>query len=68
MEKFANFLFLLWIGLAIACFVGAFFITPTWVKVISVVFGILNMAIIMSWTRASIQAIKENNKKEKEEI
>ena len=41
--------------LAVAAFVGAFFITAPVVKVISVVFGIMNIAIVLSWVSASIK-------------
>lgn len=55
MNKSGKFLFLLWMLLAVAAFVGAFFITAPVVKVISVVFGIMNIAIVLSWVSASIK-------------
>lgn len=48
--------------LAIACFIGAFYVTPAFVRVIGVLFGIVNLMVIMSWGFATIQAIIEKNK------
>lgn len=58
-------LFGLWMILAIACFVGAFFTTPLFVKIIGVIFGIINMSVIISWAiafRVARKAYKNNNK------
>ena len=65
MSKLSKILFGLWIVLAIAAFVGAFFATPAIVRTLGIIFGILNMTLIMSWTASLIQAKKEY-KKQKE--
>lgn len=68
MSKLAKVLFAVWMILAIASFVGAFWATPAIVRTLGIIFGVLNLTIIMSWVSALIQAKKENNKvKELEE-
>lgn len=62
MSKLSKVLFVIWMVLAIACFIGAFYVTPAFVRVIGVLFGIVNLMIIMSWGLATIQAIIEKNK------
>lgn len=62
MSKLSKFLFVLWIVLAIAAFVGAFWATPAIVRTLGIIFGVLNLTIIMSWVSAIIQARKESRK------
>lgn len=66
MERLSNFLFALWMILAIVAFVCGFFVNPLLPKIISLVFGGLNMVIILSWITGTIQARKELNNKNKE--
>ena len=62
MSKLSKFLFVLWIVLAIAAFVGAFWIAQPVLRGISIAFGIINMMIVMSWISATVKTIKENKK------
>ena len=55
-------MFALWVILAIAMFVGAFYTPVMWIKVIGLVFGGLNSLIILSWTVTAIQDIIMNKK------
>lgn len=55
-------MFVIWVMLAIACFVGAFFTPVGWIKLIGLVFGGMNAFIILSWTITAIQDIVKNNK------
>ena len=67
MDKLSKVLFIIWMVLAVASFVAAFFVPVFWVKAISVSFGIVNMAIVLSWISATIQAKKEYNKEKTKE-
>lgn len=65
MSRFSRVLFGLWIVLAVAAFIGAFFTPIIWIKVINVVFGGLNSLVILSWGLAAIQAKLEYRKHQK---
>ena len=65
MTKMSKIMFALWIFLALAAFVGAFFTPVMWIKVINVVFGGLNSLVILSWVLAAIQAKLEYRKHQK---
>ena len=65
MDKLSKVLFVLWIVLAIAAFIGAFWATPTIVRTLSIIFGIINMMIIMSWVSALIREKREIKKQQK---
>ena len=67
MSRFSRVLFGLWIVLAVAAFIGAFFTPVIWIKVINVVFGGLNSLVILSWGLAAIQAMIENKRLKIEE-
>lgn len=67
MDKLSTVLFVLWIVLAIAAFVGAFWIAQPVLKGVSIAFGIINMMIVMSWISATVKAIRENKKQKKME-
>ena len=60
MNKMTKILFAMWIILAIACFVGAFFIPVVWIKVLGLVFGAENMMIILAWVIGVVQGMVEN--------
>lgn len=62
MNKFSTIMFVIWVMLAIACFVGAFFTPVMWIKLIGLVFGGMNAFIILSWTITAIQDILKNKK------
>jgi preprotein translocase subunit SecF len=62
MTKTSKILFIIWIMLAIACFVGAFFTPVVWAKVIGLVFGGMNSLIILTWILTAIQGVIENKK------
>ena len=64
MDKLSKVLFVLWIVLAIAAFIGAFWATPAIVRTLGIIFGVLNLTIIMSWVSAIIQARKESRKRQ----
>lgn len=53
---------MMWMVLALVCFIAGFFIPIMFVKVINLVFGGLNMLIILSWVIATIQGKMEYNK------
>ena len=55
-------MFVIWVMLAIACFVGTFFVPVMWIKLIGLVFGSMNVFIILSWTMTAIQDILKNKK------
>jgi membrane protein implicated in regulation of membrane protease activity len=65
MDKLSKVLFVLWTVLAIAAFIGAFWATPTIVRTLSIIFGIINMMIIMSWVSALIREKREIKKQQK---
>lgn len=65
MSKLSKVLFALWIVLAIVCFVCAFFTMPVFVRALGIIFGILNLSIIMSWGTAVLAARKEYKKQKK---
>ena len=67
MDKLSKVLFVLWIVLAIASFVGAFWIVQPVLRGVSVAFGIVNMMIVLSWISATIKAAKENKKQKEKE-
>ena len=67
MDKLSKFLFVLWIVLAIAAFIGAFWATPAIVRTLSIIFGIINMMIIMSWVSALIREKREIKKQKEKE-
>ena len=54
-------MFGVWILLAIVSFVASFW-APIFFKVIGLVFGGMNMLIILSWTIAVLQARKDYHK------
>ena len=62
MNKFSTIMFVIWVMLDIACFVGAFFTPVMWIKLIGLVFGGMNAFIILSWTITAIQGILESKK------
>lgn len=62
MNKMTKILFAMWIILAIACFVGAFFIPVVWIKVLGLVFGAENMMIILAWVIGVVQGMVENKR------
>jgi len=66
MDKTSKWLFLIWAVLAIAAFVGAFFTSPIWVKLIGFLFGAENIMILLSWIIAVIQGRKEYQKQTKD--
>lgn len=54
--------------LAVVVFVGAFFIVaPLFFMIVNLVFGVLNLSIILCWISATIEAKKEYKKKQLEE-
>ena len=67
MDKLSKVLFVLWIVLAIASFVGAFWIVQPVLRGVSIAFGIVNMMIVLSWISATIKAAKENKNQKKME-
>ena len=67
MDKLSKVLFVLWIVLAIASFVGAFWIVQPVLRGVSVAFGVINMMIVMSWISATVKAVRENKKQKKME-
>jgi len=67
MDKLSKVLFVLWIVLAIASFVGAFWIVQPVLRGVSIAFGIVNMMIVLSWISATIKAAKENKKQKEKE-
>ena len=64
MNKLGTILFVLWMVLAIAAFIGAFWVTSPIVRTLGIIFGVMNLTIIMSWISASIKAMKEGKEKE----
>ena len=62
MNKMTKILFAMWIILAIACLVGAFFIPVGWIKVLGLVFGAENMMIILAWVIGVVQGMVENKR------
>lgn len=67
MSMQSKILFGLWMILAIACFIGAFFTSPLIVKIFGVIFGIINLCVIMSWliaVRVSRREYKRDKKME----
>ena len=67
MDKLSKALFVLWIVLAIASFVGAFWIVQPVLRGVAIAFGIVNMMIVFSWISATIKAAKENKNQKKME-
>ena len=65
MDKMTVTLFLIWVFLAIANFVAAFFVPVVLVKVLGIIFGIENSLIILAWTISTIQAKRELRKHQK---
>lgn len=53
---------ILWAVLALVAFIASFWIPVLWVKIIQLVFGGLNMLVVLSWVISSIQARKEYKK------
>lgn len=51
--------------MALAAFISAFFIPVIWVKIVNLVFGGVNMLVILSWLISVIQAKKEFQKQKK---
>lgn len=45
----------LWIILAITSFIGAFFVTPIFMKIVGIIFGVENLLIILSLGISLIQ-------------
>ena len=62
MNKMTKILFAMWLILAIACFVGAFFTPVIWIKVLGLVFGAENMMIILAWIIGMVQGMVENKR------
>ena len=57
-----------WGLMALVAFISAFFIPVIWVKIVNLVFGGVNMLVILSWLISVIQAKREYKKlKEMEE-
>lgn len=54
-----------WGLMALAAFISAFFIPVIWVKIVNLVFGGVNMLVILSWVISVIQAKKEFQKQKK---
>lgn len=67
MDTVSKILFGLWIVLAITGFVMSFWIAQPVVRVVTIIFGILNMLVVMSWFSALIKARKEARKLKKTE-
>ena len=59
MDRITKIMFGLWIVLAIAAFVGAFWASPAIVRGLGIGFGILNLTIIMGWVSVLIKEKKE---------
>lgn len=65
MDKFGKIAFMVWMVLAIACFVASFW-APIVIKVLGIVFGSLNLMIIGSWVitffqeRRAIRKLKKD--------
>lgn len=64
MDKLTKILFLVWCGLAIASFVGSFFV-PLIPKIIGIVFGSYNLIIMGVWLASIIQGRREYRKQMK---
>lgn len=57
-----------WGLMALVAFISAFFIPVIWVKIVNLVFGGVNMLVILTWVISVIQAKREYKKiKEMEE-
>lgn len=65
MDKTSKVLFIVWIILAIANFVGAFFVPVWWVKTLGIIFGVENSLIILSLLTTQIQALKARKEMKK---
>lgn len=55
-----------WGLMALVAFISAFFIPVIWVKIVNLVFGGVNMLVILSWLISVIQAKKEFRKNQKD--
>ena len=66
MDKLSKVLFVLWIVLAIAAFIGAFWATPTIVRTLSIIFGIINMGCPCKAKKKAPQPQKTEEPKDKE--
>lgn len=56
-----------WGLMALVAFISAFFIPVIWVKIVNLVFGGVNMLVILSWVISVIQAKREYKKIKKME-
>lgn len=56
----------IWVVLALAAFVGAFFTEPLWVAIIGWLFGSMNGGIMLSLVEALIESRKEYKKQKAE--
>ena len=66
MDKMTKVLFIIWAILAVASFVAGFY-APMLIRIIEVVFGIFNIAILIAWASSSIKELKEHRNKMKME-
>ena len=70
MDKMSKILFILWMVLAVASFVAAWF-APLWIAIIGWVFGAMNITIILAWASATIRGVievKNNEQKTGENV
>ena len=58
---------ILWGILALAAFISAFFIPVLWVKIVSLLFGGVNMLVLLSWAITTRKAFKEYKRQMKME-
>ena len=53
---------IIWGLMALVAFISTFFIPVIWVKIVNLVFGGVNMLVILSWVISVIQAKREYKK------
>ena len=68
MRKTDFIVFGIWVLLALGAFISAFWIPVSLARTLSIIFGIFNMMIILSWSVSTIKAIKELKKNKLEKI
>ena len=66
MDRFSKIFMIIWVVLALASFVSSFW-APIVLKVIGIAFGVMNVALIGSWTLTTIKEKQENNEVKEEE-
>ena len=66
MDNLSKVMFIIWMVLAVSSFISGFYLPFSAIKVIVVTFGVVNMAIILSWVASIIGARRELKKKNKE--